>query len=292
MNFINIIKNSALAVIKNPAMMLLFILFAIGANLLMIILLRTPTRILAQILVLCLFGFICLFLAGWFEVIKKSCDSEKISETNFYSVFSLGISKNIIPVSIACLICFVGVLAAVTLAEIVAHKVFGNIDFLINGLNTLPQTDNALFEFYNSLTVEQKNVLDGWNACIMTSILLFNLLFLFYFPAVVDDKNSKFNIILRPFVAIWHNIKFFFKHFLGVIAIGVLICIFNAAMLILVGLTARYAIVSLIGMLAHIYLLVISIMLIFNYYEQKNNGNNGLDLIGQDEVSDSAGENN
>jgi hypothetical protein len=263
------------------------VLFLIGANVLASCVLTSKTKLIAQILVLCLFALIFVFFSGWLEVIKQSTDIEKIREKNFYSIFLEGIGANIIPATIGIILYSLFTFLTMILAQIIAAKCFGDISFFINELNKVASENGSWTDYIKSLDINQQYVIYGWNLCIMAGIILFNFVSLFYFPAIFYSEQK---LYLRPLVSIWTGLKFLFKNFFSAIGISVFIYVLNIILTILNTLFARNMVLSVLFLLIHIYFLCYVVMLIFNYYEAKNNSSDRPDSIGENEVINTVSE--
>ncbi|MBQ8476684.1 hypothetical protein IJ531_06460 [bacterium] len=265
------------------------VLFLIGANLLASSILKSQSGILAQVLILCLFALIFVFFAGWFEVIKNSTQREKIKEKNFYSIFLEGIGLNVIPSAIGIVVYTVLVFLAVFLAQFIALKFFGDINFFLNDLNKISLEGGNFAQYFNSLDVNQKYIVYGWNLCIIASVLIFNFLSLFYFPAIFYCES---NIFLRPFIAIYRALGFLFKNFFAALALGIIIYILNMLLAFLNAAFAQNAIISVLLLLVYIYFISWVVMLIFNYYEAKNNSSDRSNSVGENSACDTVSEEN
>lgn len=286
----DIIKNSYRSVIENPSITLFLVLFLIVSNLVASYVLSAPNIMLGQIMIVCLFAFVCIFISGWFKVIQESIDREKIKDKKFYPIFLEGIGENILSVVLGsiiyCLVLFLGIF----LSQKIAMTTFGNIDFFLNDLNSITQNNISLVEYFQGLTDEQKNVVYGWNFCILCGITLFNFLFLFYYPALISEKNASF--LKKPFIAVWKNLKFLFKNFFGVLFVSILVHIIH---MILAYLNAKFAtnlILSIVFLMIYIYFLAIVVMILFNYYDKKTDSNNRADSVGENVSNNSIGEEN
>ena len=292
MQIFSSIKKSFDCIISNPSITLFLVLYLIASSILAAIIMSATTKIIAQILVLCLLALILVFLSGWFKIIKESTEKEKIKDKNFYAIFLEGIGEGIVPVSIGALLYIVFVFVSILVAQVVAYNVFGDINFFMEELNKISTEQYNIAQYINSLDINKQYTLYGWNICIMVSVLIFNFLSMFYFPAILSSNKK---IILRPFIAIWDSLKFLFKNFFATVFIGLYLCILNMAIAFLKFLNARFLqnqIVSVILLLIYIYFISYAVMLIFNYYEAKNNSSDRTDSIRENEVSDKVSEEN
>lgn len=289
MILISSIKKSFDCVIKNPAITLFLVLFLIVLSILAKYIIAAKTIAIAITLFLCFLALVFAYFSGWFKVIKESCDKEKIKEKNFYMIFLEGIGENIIPTALGLIIYSALMIFVVYLSQLVAFKVFGSISFFLDGLNKVTSENGNLIEYFNSLDDNQQYIIYGWNICIMVSVAIFNFVSMFYFPAILDTKNNQF---IKPFSAILKSLKFLFKNFFGAVALSILIYILNMIIAYLNTIFAQNVILSTLLLLVNIYFVSWAIMLIFNYYEAKNNCSNGSDCVRENEDCDTAGEEN
>ena len=175
------------------------------------------------------------------------------------------------------------------LAQFIALKKFGDINFFMDAIAKLTQENGNLAQYFNGLDDNQKYIIYGWNICIMLSLMAFNFISLFYFPAVFyNDKK----IFLRPLAAIWDSLKFLFKNFFPAIALSIFIYALNMILAFLNAQFAQNVILSVLLLLVYIYFISYIVMLIFNYYEAKNNCINRADSIGENEALDTVSEEN
>ena len=120
MVLIDSIKKSFKCIVDNPSITLFLVLFLIGANLLASSILSAQAKLIAQALIFCLFALVFIFFSGWFEVIKETCQTEKIKEKNFYSIFLEGVCKYIISSVLGIALYIVFVFITIFLAQLTA----------------------------------------------------------------------------------------------------------------------------------------------------------------------------
>ena len=273
MTILDTIKKSYKCVVENPSITMFFVIFLIGANILISYILSTQSKTLGQILILCLFALICIFISGWFKVIQESMDLDNIKEKKYYALFLEGIGENIIPTTLGTIIYSAILFLIIFISQYIALKQFGSIDFVLNDFNSISQKNMNFMQYFQTLTSEQKYIIYGWNFCILCGLAIFNFAFLFYFPALILEKvEGKWkNIFLRPLIALWKNLKFFFKNFLWVLLISISIHIIHMILAILNAHFAQNLILSVVFLLIYIYFVAMVVMFIFNYYDKKNN---------------------
>ena len=230
------------------------------------------------------------FVAGWFNVIKDIAKNNETQNKNYFAIFIEGIGKDVYSVGIACLIYGILLTILLVLTGKAAHHIFGSLDFITKDIMTIAQDNNAVIEYLKKLTDEQKYIISAWELSLIFSTMVFNFIMLFYFPSII--YNEKTNTFLKPFVGLKDSVCFLFKNFFG--AISIHICIYIIYMLIGI-INAAYGnnfVISILLVFFNIYFISIAIMLIFNYYEQKNHCTDGCDSIRENENIDKPSEEN
>lgn len=286
----NLIKKSFNTVIENPSITFYFVLFLIILNFLAYYITTSNNFYVSVTLITASLLLSFAFSSGWFQVIKESCDKEKIKEKNYFSIFLEGVGKNIIPVSIAMIVYFLLFAIVIYLTSLIANALFGNLNFILNDILTPQGNTLNINEFLNNLSDSQKYTLYAWQLSFMAAGALFNFVLMFYFPAVIKDSDK--NIFLKPFFAFLNSICFLFKNFLGAVSIFLLIYALYFLMSFSRMFISSNNFLMVLLLFIYIYFISTSIMLIFNYYEQKNLCNNGSDSIGQDETCNKISEEN
>jgi len=289
MILIEAIKNSFKKILNNPAIQLFLILFLIVIQLLASYAYVAQSKIIYIMLRLCMFAVVCVFISGWVNVIKEALDEKK--EKRPYGAFLEGIGKNILTSSI-CTILYCIVLSAVFyIAQIIAIKMFGNVDFLFKDLQTLNPDNASIMEYYSNLSIEKRKILFGWEMCSLGAIAVLNFLFLFYLPIVFCNVEK--NKFLHPIICILKSIIFSIKNFFTTVAILILAYFGTMILAVLNALFIQNPILSLLFLLAIIYLCAFIVVLLFDYYIKKNeketNCSNGPDSFGQDSSCNSIG---
>ena len=286
MVLIDSIKKSFFCVIENPAITLILVLFLIVSNMLTPYIIAAKTPIFALILLLCLSAIIFIFFSGWLKVIKESVDRDKIKDKNYYSIFLEGVGENFISIAISTVIYTFFTFITIILAHYLTIRIFGDINFFLNDLNAHAIDYNNFKEYINSLNDTQKDIIYGWNFCIMSAMSIFTFVFLFYFPSILYNKK---NIFLKPIIAIWENLKFLFKNFFPALGLGIFIYILHLFLAVLNAIFSNNAILSVIFLLIYIYFISYVVMLIFNYYEAKNSSSDRCNSIRENETGNNAG---
>ena len=93
-------------------------------------------------------------------------------------------------------------------------------------------------------------------------------------------------MFLKPLIGIKDGICFVFKNFTGALIIYLFITITYLILAIFNALFAKYMVLSILSLFIYIYFISFVIVLIFNYYEQKNNNTDRADSIGENQCID------
>lgn len=291
------IKKSFNDIIHHTSITLFFVLFLIVFNFIGAYAVHaTKIEAVITFFITMVLVAVC-FMSGWFYLVKKVAGNE--TSGNPFSVFLEGIGKNIISVTLGMFFYTIFMYIAFFLAGKFAFHIFGSLNFLSE--ETLPMFQNAQAygEYFKSLSSEQQLTLNGWFYSILIATTLSNFLFTFFTPGLVKETTScedKKKIILltiaKPFLALADSLKLIFKNFLdiilGYLIIGVIYFVLGYLNLVL----GQNQFLSLLILFFYIYFLTFVIMLIFNYYETKNNSDNGCNSIGENKSCNSAGESN
>ena len=290
------IKKSLAITLKTPAIALFFVLFLILINILGAYTMQSRTGLITAVLAFCIYALICVFFAGWFHVAKESFDKDENKEKNFYSIFLEGIGMNWVLSALGVLVYFLIFILFVMLAKELAHFVFGSIDFLVKDLANVPANNEAMTKYFTSLTTDQKYVIFCWQMTFIGLISIFNFLFLFYFPALFENSRKE-NIFIRPLKAIYRCVFFTIKNFFAVIAVAILIHLTNIVLALLNAAAGNHGLLSVLILFVYIYFVTFTIVLIFNYYDAKENAkkdscDNGADSLGQNGADDKISEDN
>ncbi len=275
---INLIKKSYGTIMENPAIMLFFVLFLMVFNYLASWVLLVNSKNIAIILIVCMFLCCCAFFSGWLQVIKESHEKDKFKEKNMGSIFLEGVGKNITSIIIGVLLYSVISFLVAFLSSEIAQTIFGSLDDIVKGFLSASAQNITFNQYFNNLSLDDKYIVYSWQISILLGLALMNFIFLFYFPAILDEK--KYNSFLKPFVAIKNMFCFLFKNFFGILGFYILINLFYFALIVLRALMGANILLSMIFFFIYICFLSFVIMLIFNYYEEKNSCNNGSDGIG------------
>ncbi|MBQ8848325.1 MAG: hypothetical protein IJ003_05210 [Candidatus Gastranaerophilales bacterium] len=288
MTVANIIKKSFKNVIENPSITLFLVLFLILSNFLMSYSLMASSKYISAILFICIFMLSCAFLSGWFQIIKESLNKEKTDKKNIWSTFFEGVGKNIAPISFGIIILIILANIMLMLLRFIALKAFGTLDFIAQDLSTISQDTEAIAKYFQTLSTDKLYAIYGWAISGIIAMEIFSFIFLFYMPTILNNEKNK--LFLKPIIAIKDAIIFVFKNFIGSFAIFILITTLYLALALMNTIFAKNMVISVLILFIYIYFVSFVIMLIFNYYEQKNNSSNGSDSIGENTSLDNIGE--
>ena len=284
MSVIETIKKTFKIVIENPNITLCLVLFLILSNFLIAYIPNITTGWITTVLTLCVFFATSAFFSGWFEIAKETKDIEKLKEKKVSTTFFEGIGKNIIPVTLGVIFSAVLFNLLLYALRIVAVKVFGTLDFLGQDMSTLPQDAESIKAYIQSLSADKLYAIYGWALSGLLVAGIYGFLLLFYMPAIIN--NQKNNMFLKPIIGIKDGICFVFKNFTGTLAIYLLITTLYLTLALINALFAKNTILSILSLFVYIYFISFVIVLIFNYYEQKNNNPDRTDSLGEDQCLD------
>ena len=285
---LSLIKKSFKQVIENSSITLFLVTYLIVISILAPL---ARTNFLVISLGICAVLLTIAYVSGWFYMINtiSSTKDEELKSKNMFSVFFEGIGKNFLPVFIALIFYFLATAVMFFLSGFLANHFFGDINVILKDIMAKATENTNLIELLSTLPTDKQYTLYGWQFCFIAGSSIFSFLFMMYFPFLI---NSNENVFLRPFTSFYKSLKFIFDNFLLTLGLYSIIYFSYVFLNILRTFTANFTIVSLILFFVYIYFLATIVMLIFNYYEAKNNSTDGPDCIGKDETSDSIGENN
>ena len=288
MSITAIIKKSFKTVVDNPFITLLLVLFLIGFNILIAHIFIVKSLTIMTVLTLCTFALFVCFLSGWFGVIKEACNDSK--DKNYSAIFFENIGKNIIPTVIAILVyCFL-FLVIIYSTSLIATKVFGSLEPIIANFSDNIQDNAKFLEYIQNLPLEQKYKIYSWQLSLIVACGGFNFLFMFYFPSIFFNEKS--NIPSKAFISFFNSVIFLFKNFFGSLLIFFIICSTYSLIGVLKLIALSNMFLTMLLLIVSIYFIAVSIMVIFNYYHERNNCNNRTDGVGEDKSCDKSCEEN
>ncbi|MBQ8635614.1 hypothetical protein IJ425_05635 [bacterium] len=289
MNIFNLIKKTFREVIENPSITMILVLYLILFTLLLKDF-NSVSGIPDILKIISVFLVSLCFLSGWLQIFKHINSQENNDDKNYFPIFIEGVGKNILPFFCGLMFYSTLIFIVAILAIKFAHNTFGSLDFLLKDFAALSQDNNSLIEYFNNLGEDKKFIISSWQLTFIVVSTIFEFTLLFYFPALLYEE--KYNAFLKPFVAIKNAICFTFKNFFPSLFLYSAIYATYVFLSIIKVLVSTNTILSAICLFIHIYFISFAIMLIFSYYGQKNNSNNGCDSIGENENIDRASEEN
>ena len=187
---------------------------------------------------------------------------------------------------IALLFYFVVLLGFLYFTGLIANHVFGDINVILKDIMANANENSNILQLITSLPDEKQFVLYGWQICFIIASFVLGFLYMMYCPFLIDIEA---NVFAKPFVAFWRSLKFTFKNILSVAGLYLIIYIANMILSILRSLAQHNMILSVLLLFVYIYFLAVVVMIIFNYYESKNNSTDRSNSIGENKAIDSVG---
>lgn len=280
---LSLIKKSFSQITENSSIILFVVSYMILVS---VIAPLATTNFLMKTLGICLILLTVVFCSGWLQLINEVVLDKEIHKKSVFAIFLEGIGKNIVPVIIAMGLYLLILILDLYLTGLVANHFFGDINAIFKDIFASAGENNNLIEIFRALPTEKQYTLYGWQFCLIVGTFILGFLFLFYFPFLINCKN---NICIRPFDALWQSLKFTFKNFLSILGLYVLMNVIYILIGILRALSSSNMVASIVMLFVYIYFLAGVVVLIFNYYEAKNNSTDGSDSIGEDKALDTAG---
>ncbi len=280
-----LIKKSFKDVNNSPAITLFLVLFLILLSLFTPYIFLMQSKIYGLLILVCIFLLFAVFFGGWLQLFDEAGKKEKKS---LAGIFFEGAGKNIVPSIITIIVYSIAIFLVSYIAKEFSLKVFGDPSFLIKDISTLSGDSNAYLDYINNLSSDKMFIIYGWQITFIVLYSVFN--FMFMFLPVTFVKTEAKNIFIKPFTAFLECFKFTFKNFGLSIGLYAIFCLTFMLMGILKTLTSFNPILSVINLFIHIYFVSYVIMIIFNCYEQKNSNPDRSDSIGEDNISDTTGE--
>lgn len=230
-----------------------------------------PTYIL---LILTTFFMVSAFLAGWFFMVKRAIDLDKIdfiidedkarASFGLMRELTLGVGEYFLSFAFG-LILYIGLMVLVIfLAYQAGIHFIGKVDIDVLALKMAFSSQESLKSLVHSLTKEQLFRLNLWNLLIIGTTSFFSFITMFW-PAHVIIKNK------NSFIAFFQSFKFLIRNLLSSIILFVYISIVNFMVSLLNAISAVHPIVYFISMLAYFYFVVYVVVLVFLYYDSENN---------------------
>ena len=284
--FLNLIKKSFNNIISNPILVLFLVLSSIITSIFVSFTIVQTNFYIFSLLSLCSFLFTAVFFAGWLGMFKELAlrpekKDEEISETEYRSlggVFLESAGYNFVPFAIGLILHIIFVFIFFMIAKIFAAYLFGNPMEL---LKDIPANTENLMEYIKNIPDDKQLILYGWQLCFMASMLIYQFLFMYFFPALIF--NSENNIFTRPFFAIKDAIIFLFENFFKSLGIYVFLLTLYISFAVLKAFLPDHPAVNLASIFFIVYFLNFAVMLICNYYGKNNSCSDRSYSIGENE---------
>lgn len=249
-----------------------------------------PAVILLLITIWCMLS---AFFSGWFFMVKKAIELDKqefiIDEDkakasfNLIKDFPVGIGEYFFPF-LGGLILYLILIAILSFAayEIGIHFI-GKTGVSLLQFKSSLDSPAAMKALVASLTPEQLVKLNAWNFLILSSMIVFSFITLFWCPQIVIKNKN-------PLTSFFQALSFTFKNFLPSVILFVYISFINTIVSLINAVSTINPILYFISMLIYFYFVVYVVVLIFLYYDGENNPkteNNcscGTDSVGENGI--------
>lgn len=283
-------------ILTTPLVLFLFLLsiyLSVAKNL--------QENVSSAILLLCTILFmLSAFFAGWLFMVKKAIllSKQTFVEEEEKAKASFNLIKEI-PSGIGeyFLSFFGGIIIYIALFVFIlfaAHQVgmhfIGKIGISLSELKIAFSSAVAMKSLVSSLTTQELQKLNAWNMLFLAVISVFSFITMFWSAQIVFKTKN-------PLSALFKSINFTFKNLLSSLILFIYISVVNFAVSLLNAYATLNPIIYFVSMLVYFYFLVYVVVLVFLYYDEqsnkiveKSNCDCGTDCVGQDQVSDSEGE--
>lgn len=249
-----------------------------------------PAAILLLVTIWCMLG---AFFAGWLFMTKKAIELDKqefiIDEDKAKASFRLikefpvGIGEYFFSF-LGGIILYIILVAILSFAayEIGIHFI-GKTGVNLLQLKEALDSPAAMKALISSLTHTQMIKLNAWNFLILSAMIVFSFITLFWCPQIVMKNKN-------PFIAFFQALSFTFKNFFSSVILFVYISFINTIVSLINAVSVINPILYFISMLIYFYFVVYVIVLIFLYYDnennlkEENNSNCGSDSIGENGI--------
>ncbi len=277
------IKKSFRILIKNPYVMLIFILyFIVIANLMPVLYMQNNKSgfVLTGILFLL---FTSAFFSGWFGVIKGIVsyrETGNIEEDFKNQCFALkgdffsSVANYILPLTFYLILFVIYTWFILYFANFVMFKP----DTITNALQGFKPEQMSLAAYYESLPPDVKGLLMKKSLFVDIGFISYFFFTLFSIPALFFQNTN------NPLTGLFKGIAAIFKKPFLYIGVFVFILFFNVIISLLEMGSFPNQILMFISLVVRIYFTAFFIVLIFSIYEKNftDNCNNGADSLGQD----------
>ena len=276
------IRQSFEIFLKNPQVMLLFVMYLLILASLFPLLIYTFNTISFYIVAFVFILFACAFFAGWFGMIKfvilnndeKSPEEElKIRHNSFKNAFFESVAKYILPVLFFILLIIGYIYGINKLADLF----FGKPVDILNQMTMLNGDTDALYNFASTIPKDALKVIVERNIFRYLALLLYGLITFYSIPSLFfNEKNNPLLALKNGLVALFKKPFQTLFLFLTIVLIHILLVFFDA-------ISTTNQVLMFIALVVRVSFFAYIIVLIFNVYEKNFtlNNNNGADSIGQ-----------
>ncbi len=222
------------------------------------------------------------FLAGWFFMIKKSIDIEKItfesSEEKAKASLKLlkeiptGIGEYFIPFVFGLILYILFFFILIFGFYFVGLHFIGKIDINPIDLKTALSSSQGLKDFILTLPADKLNKLNAWYTLIFVLTVIYSFITMFWSAEIIISTKN-------PVKAFANSIVFIFKNILASLIIFAYINLINFVVPLVINIMVTLPvkipflnfIFSLVAMIIYFYFFVYVIVLVFLYYDRENN---------------------
>lgn len=290
----NAVKKSISIIIDNPVLTLSFVIYLIFLTLLVPKIFSDQTIIIFALILGLILIFTAAFFAGWLQMVKTAIDNSKKEErTDEEKVRNLARMRNdffsavpvyILPLLLGIILYIVMFMLLMAFNIKFANHYIGNLDFLTEGISTIPQDAESLHKFLSSLPEDKLMILWSWQFLFMFSVGLFNFLMMFWASALYYPEKCT----TSPFAALKNSLLVIFRHPLRSLGLYAFILVLGMIFKFASIFFATNVILYFIFMIFAIYFWVFVFVLIFDYYESRfySHGSERCNLLGKNKTCD------
>jgi hypothetical protein len=231
----------------------------------------------AGVLVVSVFAMYCSFLAGWFNMFRKSIENfskppeskeeKAVYSINLFNEFFPGVGRHFTKIFLGFILFIVLFFIVVNIVGIIGEKFVGfPQNFTPSEIFSAMVNEQKAVEFVHKMTPEDKLIMTKWNllTLIFTGILAYLTMFWAY--AVVSADKSPFKaylaslkiILKRPF----STFCIFILFWLSILFTG----IFN-------GIAPNNIFIQFFGLILFVFMIIYFTMMNFLYFVQNSENN-------------------
>ncbi len=241
------------------------------------------------------------FLAGWFNMVKKtiafeldesvSSEDKAVKSFGLVKYFFPGVGEYFLPILGLILIFIIFSLVGSFFVLKLGVILFGapDIEFIKKSLEITTAPEMQLY--LNSLSEEKLLPILNWFMYIFAVQTFAQFVLMWWVPAMYYKTKN-------PFISLWVNFKFLCKNLLPTICILMFLVVLNIMISLISSVFNTNAFLSLISFLLFFFYVAYYVVLIFLYYGQngettaKDYINSGDDCDGEKLAGDSSSEEN